>query len=281
MARTIAEIQQSMIDAVQADSVLAPVSTSTSKTAIWRLWTRIVAVSIWTLEVLFDTLKVEVTDLLSALKPHGLRWYAAKCKEFQYGFSLPTDTDEYNNTGVSDDVLEASKIVKYAAVTEGDDGKLRIKVASENTTDLIPLTTAQKNAFTEFIARVKDAGVKITIDSLPADKIKLNLKVYYDPLILNEVGSRIDGSNSIPVQSAVKAFLKNQPFNGTFVLAYLVDAIQKVEGVVIPHIVTCETQFGAFPFTTVDVKYLPDAGYLRFNNDSDLVITWIPQGQLL
>jgi hypothetical protein len=279
MARTISEIEKGILDGIAADVVLSPLSTSTSKMSVWRLLARIVATSIWTVEVLFDTLKAEVNEIIATLKPHTARWYANKAKAFQYGFTLGVDSDTYDNTGFTEEQIEDSLIIKYSAVTEQNDGKLRIKVATE-ATDLEPLSVPQKAAFTEYMKRVKDAGVKMVIDSLAADKLKLTLKIYYDPLILNVDGQRIDGADSEPVQKAVKYFLKNQPFNGVFVLAYLVDALQKVEGVVIPHIVNCLTQYGAFPFVSVDVQYLPDAGYMRIESDSDLVIEFIAQSQL-
>jgi hypothetical protein len=280
MARTIDEIQLSMLTAIAADATLSPVATSTSKVAIFRLFTRIVAVAIWTVEVLFDTLKVELNELLALLKPHSLRWYANKAKDFQYGYSLPIDTDKYDNTLLTEEEIEDSKIVKYSAVTEGDDGKLRIKVAKE-AADLEPLAGGELAAFSEYMARIKDAGVRLLITSNTPDKLKLTLKIFYDPLILNSNGQRIDGSDLEPVQNAVRTYLKNLPFNGVFVLAYLVDALQKVEGVVIPHIVTCSTSYAAFPFTTVNVQYLPDAGYLRFEVVGDLVLEFEAQSQLV
>lgn len=280
MARTINEIQNSMLEAIAIDPVLSTVATSTSKVSVFRLFTRIVATCAWTVEVLFDVLKEEVNNILATLKPHTTRWYAAKAKDFQYGYSLPVDTDKYDNTGLTQEQIDDSKIIIYSAVTEGEDQKLRIKVATE-TTDLEPLTAPQLEAFAEYMSRIKDAGVKLLIESNQPDKLKLSLKIFYDPLILNSDGGRIDGSNSEPVQSACKNYLKNLPFNGIFVLAYLTDALQQVDGVVIPHIVSCETAYGAFPFVSVDVKYLPDAGYLRFETDDDLTIEFIPQTELI
>jgi len=280
MARTIDEIQQSMITAIQADPVLAPVATSTSKVAIWRLMTRIFASCAWGVEMLFDTLKAEVNELIANLKPHSARWYATKAKQFQYGFSLIIDSDFYDNTGFTDDQIEDSQVVKYSAVTEGEDGKLRIKIAGISGDDLAPISGPQLISFTEYIKRIKDAGVKISIVNQVSDKLSLDLKIYYNPLIIDGTGQRIDGADNTPVQNAVKTFLKNQPFNGVFVLAYLVDALQKIDGVVIPHVNQCLTKYGTFSFTSVDVQYIPDSGYLRFENDSDLTITFIPQSQL-
>lgn len=279
MARTIDEIQQSMLDGIAADPILAPVSTSTSKVSIFRLFTRIIAACAWTVEILFDTHKAENLELLSALKPHSLRWYARKALAFQYGFSLASDSDTYDNTTFTEEQIEDSLIVKYSAVTEGNDKKLRIKVATEDI-DLEPLTAPQLAALTEYMQRIKDAGVKLIIESNAADKLKLSLKIFYDPLILNNTGQRIDGSENEPVQKAVKSFLKSLPFNGVFVMAFLVDALQKVDGVIIPHVLSCSTSYGAFPFTSVDVQYIPDAGYLRFETDADLVLEFTPQAQL-
>lgn len=280
MARTIAEIQQAMLDEIAADAVLSGVATNSSKMAIYRLWTRIVASVAWTIEVLFDTLKAELNELLAVLKPHSLRWYAQKAKDFQYGYELPIDTDKYDNTGLTDDEIEESQIVKYSAVTEGEDSKLRIKVAKE-ADDLEPLDAPELEAFTEYMARVKDAGVRLLISSNTPDKLKMEWDIYYDALILNAQGQRIDGSSPTPVQDAIKNYLKNLPFNGVFVLAYMVDAIQLVDGVVIPHIKQCLTSYAAFDFTAVNVQYLPDAGYLRFEDEEvDLVVNFIPQTPL-
>src|SRR5690606_12624815 len=96
MARTISEIQQSIIAAKEADANLATLN-STSKTAMWRLYTYIVAVCAWTVETLFDTLKAEVTDILDRLKPHTARWYAEKSLAYQHGFNLLPDSDKFDN----------------------------------------------------------------------------------------------------------------------------------------------------------------------------------------
>lgn len=269
-----------MLDAIAADPVLSLVATNTSKVSLWRLTTRIAAFCAWTVEVLHDTFKGEVNDTIALLKPHTLRWYATIAKAFQYGYSLPPDTDTYDNSALTPDQIAASQIIKYVAVTEGLDKILRIKVAKQ-TTDLTPLTTPEKTAFSDYMSRVKDAGVALQIDSNNPDSLKLHLKIFYDPLVLNSNGGRIDGADAEPVQNAIDTFLKNLPFNGTFVLTYLLEALQQVSGVVIPSIVSAETKYGAFPFTTVDVKYVPDAGYLRFANVStDLIIEFIPQSVL-
>ncbi len=274
MARTITEIQNELIAQVQVNATLAPLLNSTSKTAIWRLLTFVIATSVWTLETLFDIFKQDIDEKIAALKPHSLRWYAEKAKAFQYGYNLVVEADYYDNTGIADDVVEASKLVDYSAVVEKERG-LRIKVATTVADDLAPLSNLQLTAFIAYMQRVKDAGVKLEITSTVSDSLKLTLDLYYNPLVLNSNGQRLDGEVSEPVQNATKSYLKNLPFNGVFVLQKLVDELQKVDGVNIVDIISAQAKYGALAYQSFSVKYVPDAGYLRFVDNADLIINFI------
>lgn len=275
MSRTIAEIQQSIIDQVSKDAILKEKLTSTSRAAIWRLWTFVVATCQWTLETLFDLHKTEVTGIIDNMKPHSLRWYANMAKTFEYGYNLVDGEDYYDNSALTPDQVAVSKIIAYSAVVE-QEKNLRIKVAKISDGDLAPLAAAEKTAFDEYMSRVKDAGVKLVIDSLAADKLKLSLDVYYNPLVLDSNGARLDGTGSTPVQDALRNYLKNLPFNGYVVQAYIIDALQQVSGVVVPVITEAQYKYGLFPFTGMGEIYNPDAGYMRIA-DEDLTITFTPQ----
>lgn len=277
MARAITDIFNDKLQRVAADATLGPLLTSTSKTAVYRLILYISSVCDWTLENLHDLFRKEVAENIAAMKPHSLQWYAEMSKKFQYGYNLAGETDGYDNTGLTDDVVEASKVVDYAAVIEQQSAniRLRIKVATDNGTDLQPLTVDQLTAFTAYMAKIKDAGVKLSITSTVADSLKLSLRIRYNALVLNGAGGRIDGVTATPVQTAVKTFLKNLPFNGVFSVAKLEDAVQAVEGVQDVAIDLVQTKYGLLPFASVDIDYTPDAGYLRIL-DSDLTIQFIP-----
>jgi hypothetical protein len=274
MARTIEDIQQKMITDVQADATLAPLLTSTSKVAVWRLTFYIVAVAIWTLDKLFDILKEDIDETISALKPHSLRWYAGKAKAFQLGYNLVNEADYYDNTGFTDDVIALSKIVSYAAVVEQVRG-VRIKVAKTIGADLGALTVGELAAFTQYMKEIKDAGVKLKITTAAADNLKLSLRIQYDPLVINSVGARIDGATTTPIKDAIKLHLKNLPFNGVFSIQKIVDAIQAVEGVSDLNVDSVQTRYGALAFTAVNISVIPDAGYLRIE-DVDLTIAYNP-----
>lgn len=275
MARTINEIHAALVSEKEARTELAGL-TSNSRTAIWSLWLYVVATGMWTLEKLFDSHKAEVLDIISRMKPHSLKWYAEKATAYQHGYDLVPDADYYDNSLLSDEDIENSKLVDYAAVVNADTG-LRIKVATDNGTDLEALTLGELAAFREYMSRIKDAGVNLIVTSNAPDDLKLSLEVFYNPLILDAAGERLDGGGATTVQSAIKNYLKNLPFNGVFVLAYLVDQLQAVDGVVVPHIVSASARYGALPFSSFAVQYQPDAGYLRLASDADLTIVWTPK----
>jgi hypothetical protein len=279
MAQTIEQIFEELKAAKNADATLAGLD-STSLTAIWRLWLYIQAAATWTLQNLFDLLGVEINLLIANLKPHSSLWYANKCKAFQYGFDLLADTDQFDNTGYTAQQIEDSKIIKYAACVEGVSpvygSFLRIKVAKLVAGDLAPLSGGELAAFVAYMERVKDAGVFIIIDSLVADKLKMTWQVYYNPLVLSDTGARLDGSDAEPVKTVIKEYLKNLPFNGEYRPTFHIDYVQKVDGVEDPRIINCEATYALLPFNSVAASYIPDAGYLRFLNDVDLVINYLP-----
>jgi hypothetical protein len=233
-----------------------------------------VAYAVHFLETLFDRHKTEISDTIARMKPHTARWYATKAKLFQYGFNLLPDSDLYDNAGKTDEEITASRIVSYSAVVEVEN-KLLVKVAKD-AGDLSPLTVDEKTAFTEYLSRIKDAGVMVDIISEPADNLRLSIDIYYNPLVLNDKGQRLDGTSTAPVAEAIHQYLKELPFNGELVLAYLTDALQRVDGVVIPHLNAARYQYGALNYDIVNVKYQPYAGYMRVTADN-LSINYKPQ----
>ncbi len=280
MARSIEQIQNEIINAKESNSDLAEL-TSTSKTAVWRLITFVIAFSIYTLEKLFDIHKTETDDKIALLKPHTARWYRQKALAFQYGYPLVPDSDVYDNSIISEEQLTQSKIVKYSAVTESEEGLVIVKIATENGGVLSPISDEQKASFEAYIAEIKDAGVTIhTINYLP-DKLYLNMTVYYNPLVLDAQGNSIINGGK-PVEEAIKQYLKELPFNGELVLAHLVDRLQQVEGVLIPQINNAESSWinedinsttYAAP-VAIEVKKIPVSGYfevVNFNNISYVV----------
>ena len=248
-----------------------------SITSLERLFIYVFAYCSFVLQSLFETFKTEVDYTIANKNPHRLEWYANTIKAFQYGYDVDHSTFQYNNTGISDSVIAASKIIAYCAVTEEADS-LNVKVAKDNGTDLEPLNTTELNALRSYMEHPtygqKDAGVFLTFISDPADSLKLGLEIYFNPTILDENGVENSSGKQV-VKEAIKTHLKNLPFNGVFALQTLVDILQMVSGVIYVKINSVQVKAdGATSYSTIDVYYIPNSGYLRLINDSDLTLTF-------
>lgn len=269
MARKIEEIQQGMFNTIAANENLAGLN-STSKVSIWRLFVFIVAYAIWLLETIFDQHKKEVDDIIEAKMPHRKQWYRTKALAFQYGFALMLDTDKYDNTGYTTEQIEASKVIKYAAVTKSGD-QLYIKIATETDGILAPIATEVITAFGSYMEDIADCGVKyLVVNNLP-DILNLYIQIFRNPLVLDANGMSILNGN-YPVKEAINEYMKQLPFNGELVLAHLVDKLQQVEGVKIPNIYYATSEAidintGEYlPAEFIDVKTVPVAGYFTIPN---------------
>ena len=274
MARTIQEIQELIYQAKTQEPALESLN-STSKVAIWRLWVYIIAVAIWSLEKIFDQHRADIDKRLAELKPHTARWYRSKALAFQYGFDLLPDSDTFNNQGHTEEQIEASKIVKYSAVVESpNEGRIIVKIATEQSGQLQPITDAQKQAFEAYLQEIKDAGVRLSVVNYQPDILHLQMKIVYDPLVLDSNGQSITNAFN-PIERTIKAYLKRLPFNGELVLAHLIDALQRAEGVKIPHLVLAQSknvtssgEYGAFE--TIEISKIPTAGYFTIDNFNDI-----------
>jgi hypothetical protein len=244
--------------------------TSTSKVAIWRLIIYIVAVAIWSIEKLFDIHQAEINTQIANQKKGTMNWYRDMALRFQYQFDLKEDSDEFINGAASTDEIANSKIIKYAAVNEADTvGTLVIKIAGETNDRLAPITNDEQNAVIAYFEEIKYAGTRIRVINYLPDLLFLTIKIYRDPLVLDANGISIDGGK--PVEAAIQQFMKELPFNGELVLAHLIDKLQSVKGVKIPHLIVAESSWvnangGYDNPQQIDVKTVSISGYFEIPN---------------
>ena len=96
----------------------------------------------------------------------------------------------------------------------------------------------------------------------------MDLQINYDPLVLSSNGQHLINAN-YPVVDAIKAYMKELPFNGELVLAHLVDKLQQVEGVLIPTIMSASTSWidentnSYGDAIGISVKAIPVSGYFK------------------
>lgn len=271
MSRKIEEIRDEILNAKAGEPALAAL-TSTSKVAVWRLVVYIVAVAIWTLEKLFDIHKAEVQELIANLRPGRPLWYRNKALDFQYGFALLPDSDLFDNAGATQEQIDASKIIKFSAVTEAEtESRVIIKIATEEGGKLAPIAIDRQAVFEAYIAEIKYAGVAVTVINFLPDILKLQIRIFRDPLLIDENGTdRLSGGK--PVETALLEYMRELPFNGELVIQDLANKLEAVSGVEIVQVDSIETKWievesgGYGPFQPIDVRKIPVSGYLEIEN---------------
>lgn len=310
MARTIEEIQVEMMSAKEKHYELAGLKSnvkvvdifqkiwnyffknkrSTSKVAIWRLWIYIISFSHHTQEELFDEHTKYIDKKLKEDKRGRLPWYRKMALNFQYGFKLIEDTDFYDNSGYKEEDIEASKIIKYAAVTQVDEidtnkrALLVIKIATESDGKLSPVNETQYEAFKAYVNEFKFAGVYVRVINYLPDLLKLKLRIVRDVLILDSNGMNRK-TGEYPVNNVIEKFMKELPFNGQFSLQRLEEKILAVDGVKDLNLDYAETAWidanknGYGAMELIDIAKIPISGYFTINltedNDTKSTITYV------
>lgn len=252
--------------------------TSTSKVAQWRLFVWVVAFTYWVQEKLLNVLRDDVEQRIAETRPFTKGWYSTTSLLYQHGYNL-NDSGVYEtpNTAAEIQAVNESKIVKKASVVQAiisGVGSLRIKVATLEDGELVPLSSDQLNGFQEYIELMGAAGVYVIATSTTADDLKLEVDIHFNPLILDNEGKRLDGTNDTPVQDAVETYLKSSEFDGELDLVKLNNVIESVEGVVSPFIILAASKYGSFTYDSDVVSNVgvitkfrqPDSGYFKLDD---------------
>jgi len=257
MARTIEQIQNSIIADKEASAELSEL-TSTSKLAIWRLWVYIFSVATFLLETMWDKFSAEVELRIENTRAHTVRWYKEKALAFQY-------EDELNDKDYYDVIDEEKQLVKQVAIEEGQ-GEIKVKIAGDDGNgNMQPVEPDVKNAFFEYMGRIKDAGTYINVVNNPPDDLKLVIDIYYDALVMKSDGTvkDQDGQPYNSVELAIDNYLKSIDFNGEIILSKLVDYIQLAKGVKDVVLLSAQSRFGLNEFSEILRARKPDAGYMK------------------
>jgi hypothetical protein len=223
MARTIAQIQAQIIATKNAQPELAGL-TSTSKRAIWNLWTFVIAACIAIFEQLLDSFLTQVETQVAQSAGASVLWLQAKMFQFQYDATTP-QVIQLINTVPQYPVVDANKrIITACSVTSSLSNQVSIKVAKSS--PFVALATAELTAAQSYINTIGAAGITYNVISLNADKLYVQAQVYYQ------------GQYSTVIQqnviAAINSFLQNLSivnFNGSMKISDLEGAIRNVAGV--------------------------------------------------
>ena len=219
MARTVAQIKQSMLDAKNADPTLSAL-TSTSQTAKWNLYYFIVASCIAIFEQLQDIFKTDLEAIASTAAPSTPQWTRNKVLKYQKG-----DVAELNTTTFTIEyptINTANQILTRCAVITAPNRTVLIKVAKSNPP--VPVSVGELAELQSYIETFNPAGIAFTLINENSDKMEVAATIYY-----NGQYSAVISTN---VVAALNNYMATLPFNGVISTQSVVDAIQAAEGVI-------------------------------------------------
>lgn len=271
MARTVEEIKKDMTaEFMKMEAVKSRYGLDGSKSfadcfsmaSLENIIFYVFAVAVWALEKLFDLHRADVDARIEQLEPHTLRWYVSKAKAYMQGQKLVTDCDYYDTEGMTEQDIAAAKVVKYAVATESN-MVVYIKVAREVDGNPAALTAGQLEGLTSYMNEIKDAGVSVQLRNEPADQMRIDLLIYYDPtLLIIDANGNGSQNGKDPVRETTKQVIENLPFNGMFRKSDLMAALQALPCVEVADIksVKVKPRNGA-EWQTVEGYDRPFSGY--------------------
>lgn len=220
MARTAQEVYDVIIAKKQTFPVLAEMD-SVSAVAVFKLWGWITAEEISLFETIFDQAKSDLQEIVDSNVYGTAPWFVSILKKFQEGDNLqilPNGTLGYSI------IDESKQIIKHASFLEQTGGIMLLKVATEAGAVLGPITNEQLTQVRGYLNKRRPAGVRYSVISEEADKLRMVAEVYYNPLFtLDTIKTN--------VEAAVTAYLNNLSFDGIVYASKLTDVIQEIEGV--------------------------------------------------
>jgi hypothetical protein len=210
----------------------------------------------------FDWFKEDITKIVDSERYGHKGWYENKSKEFQLGDGLLEDGTYADTTS---EEAKAKRIITQAHASSQTGMGVKLKVAKSDSDTLAPLSDIERNAFTEYINRIKPAGMPIEIISSEPDLLAINLVIYYDPLIYLTVA---DVQNK--AKDTINEYLLQLSFNGYFVTTDVVDRLQRVAGFDMIEIHNVKAKYAGFDYVDIEngVRYLPESGYMKLGDDS-------------
>jgi hypothetical protein len=227
-----------------------------------------------------DRHKTDVSVLLAEQRAGSAAWYVWKAKQFRLGQALLPDTDTYSDEGLTESQIAGRQIIKHAAVDEpADRSIIYLKIAGESGGIRQPLFPSQLNAFKSYLNAFGYAGVRVSLINAYPDRMRLEMDIYYSPLLLDASGRRLDGTSGTPVQDAIRNYLNNLPFNGMYSNQALVDVLQNTPGVSIAEVKSVKSKHE--PYTQwhdINAREVAYAGYYLIVEE-DLILTFISDGQ--
>ena len=238
MARTIQQIKAAMTQQFMADPTIRDrygiAGTSTfdqtfSAVSLENIWFTIVASAIWVLESIFDAFRADVDAKVAGAVVASIPWYHKIALEFQYGDVLVFD--DATQQFIYPVIDESKRVVKFAACRDLGGGVCILAAGADADGHPEELDADILDAFESYMIQRKPAGVNLQVYSYAPDKVKVSMKIQFDPQVLTASGELIADPSVKPVEAAINTYLENIVYGGVLNKTKLVDAVQGAPGV--------------------------------------------------
>ena len=273
MARTQEQILAQINEEADRHAALAELQRNTSRVSVWRYIKQTTAFAIRTIEEMLDTHSAEVEARLNRQRIGTPAWYAEQALRYQRGQKVALID---GRPGYATDVPDA-RIIRHVAVEEATDsdgnktGIIKVKAVKAGATPGAPyevLTEEEKKSFQAYLNAITFAGLHVTASSDEAVPVQVTATIQVDAQLIvatgDAAGTSVGGAEK-PVEEAIRAYLRDLPFNGVIRRTAIVDAIQEVAGVVDVGITSLQANSTAFTAT-----HKPAAGHASYADGSSL-----------
>jgi hypothetical protein len=223
MARKVEVIQAEIIAFKEAQPELATLSSS-SKRAIWLLWTFVIASAIAIFEQLQDLYLAAVEAVVARSAAASNLWVQDKMFKFQYSSNIPQIIQLINTVPQYPVVNENLRIITACSVKRSANLAVNIKVAKGNTyqkLDAPELAAAQSH-----INIIGVAGINYTVISLDPDRLYIAADIFY-------AGQYSAVIKALVIQTIVDylQLLSKVNFDGSLKMSDLEGTIRNISGV--------------------------------------------------
>lgn len=244
MSRTVQEIKRQMTDLFMSDKTIRErynlkesdtFESRFSVVSIESILFFVIASAHYVLEQIFECFKNDVSNQIESSIVATTAWYHKQALKYQHGDSLILDekTLQYRYQSVD----KNRQIVRYASAQDLGNS-VQICVSKDLEGSPVPLSSSKLTAFTSYMNNIKIAGVVLSVRSLPADQLSIAARIQVDSLVFTSSGVRIRDQKHA-VEDAINDYVKKIKFGGVFNKTHLVDAIQRVDGVVDVELLSC------------------------------------------
>lgn len=221
MSRTIKQIYEQAVAERNRRLELAEFS-SDSKLSVLNGITWVTSAAIYTYESLLDVFAVDIADAINQRVNGTPAYYANALLQYQQGDELTVREDGlafgYAN------VDETKRLITQVSYVESTDdvnldSKLILKVATGPRGKLEAISAEDLVPVRAYLNKVKFAGTRLEVVSLPGDVLIPRLTVYYD-------GAISEGEMYIAIEEKLAAYMMEVDFDSAVYVSKVIEVIR-------------------------------------------------------